>query len=114
MSLFFINDALAATNTVTTSAQQPGGAGNMLFILIIFAAIFYFLLIRPQAKRNKAQQKMWSSLEIGDEVTTIGGIMGRIKKVDEQMITLEISPGVEIKVQKIAVSSLLPKDSLKN
>lgn len=111
MSLFF-TDAYAATTTAS-DAQQGGGL-NIIFISVLFVAIFYFLIIRPQSKRNKAHQEIINNLQKGDEVATAGGILGRIIKIDEAIITIEISDNVQIKVQKNSVVSLLPKGTLKN
>lgn len=112
MSIFF-TDAYAATTTAAADAQQGGGF-NIILLSVLFVAIFYFLLIRPQSKRNKAHQDIVNNLQKGDEVVTTGGILGRIIKIDDAIITLEISDNVQIKVQKNSVASLLPKGTLKN
>lgn len=109
MSLPFINDAYAAT----TDSAQAGGLSTIL-MLVVFFAIFYFLLIRPQAKRNKAHQQLVNDLQKGDEVVTSGGILGRIVKVEENILTLEVSENTQLKIQRNAVVSVLPKGSLKN
>jgi preprotein translocase subunit YajC len=99
-------------------AQAAGGAtqsdllSTMLPMVAIFV-VFYFLMIRPQQKKTKEHRKMLDSLEKGNEVVTAGGIAGRISKIDDQYVTVEIAPGVEIHVQRQAVSQLLPKGSLK-
>jgi preprotein translocase subunit YajC len=101
-------------------AQTPGGGlggggmGPQVIILVVFVAVFYFLLIRPQQKRMKDQQAMLSRLASGDEVVTSGGILGRITEVNDTFITLEISDGVRIKVQKNQISQLMPKGTLKS
>ncbi|MGH8206499.1 MAG: preprotein translocase subunit YajC, partial [Steroidobacteraceae bacterium] len=85
-----------------------------IVILVVFVAIFYFLLIRPQQKRMKDQQAMLSRLSTGDEVVTTGGILGRITEVGDSFITLEITDGVRVKVQKAQVTALMPKGTLKS
>lgn len=112
MSLPFINDALAATPA--TAQANPNGGLSTIIMLVVFVGIFYFLLIRPQAKRAKDQQNLINSLQKGDEVTTSGGLLGRIIKIEDNIITLALNDTVEIKIQKNAVIGLLPKGTLKN
>jgi preprotein translocase subunit YajC len=112
MSLFF-TDAYAATTTANSEMQQ-GGSLNIILLSVLFVIIFYFLLIRPQSKRNKAQQELINNLQKGEEVVTIGGVLGRIVNLDSTLLTLEISENTQIKVQKNAIVSLLPKGTLKN
>ena len=106
--MFLISDAMAET-------AAPPGAGYSMFIMIgIFFVIMYFMIIRPQQKRQKEHQKLISSLSKGDEVVTNGGILGKILKVGENSIKVEIAEGVTIKLQKNSISSVLPKGSLKH
>ena len=104
---FFINNAWAQ------AAPQEGGSGSLLFMMIVFFAIFYFLLIRPQSKQAKEQKQMLESITKGDEVVTTGGILGRVNKVGDNFILLEISKDLEVKLQKGAVSNILPKGTMK-
>lgn len=99
-------------NAYAQDAAQPGGLASFLPLLIIFA-VFYFLLIRPQMKRAKEHKKMTESLAKNDEIVTNGGLAGRVTKVDESFVTLQIAEGVEVQIQRNAVGSLLPKGSLK-
>ncbi|MBK7765282.1 MAG: preprotein translocase subunit YajC [Sulfuritalea sp.] len=100
------------------AASDPmGGLMGMLPILLMFV-VLWFVMIRPQMKKAKEQQKMVSELAKGDEVVTQGGIAGRIAKVGENYLSLEVAEGKEgavvITVQKNAVGALLPKGTLKN
>ncbi len=100
------------------AASDPtGGLMGMLPILLMFV-VLWFVMIRPQMKKAKEQQKMVSELTKGDEVVTQGGIVGRISKVGENYLSLEVADGkdgpVVITVQKNAVGALLPKGTLKN
>jgi preprotein translocase subunit YajC len=99
------------------AADQTGGLMGMLPILLMFI-VLWFVMIRPQMKKAKEQQKMVSELAKGDEVVTQGGITGRIAKVGENYLSLEVAEGkdgpVVITVQKNAVGALLPKGTLKN
>jgi preprotein translocase subunit YajC len=81
--------------------------------MVAIFVVFYFLLIRPQQKRAKEQKTMLGALQKGDEVVTAGGLVGKISKLTEQYASLEVSPNVEITVQRQAVSQLLPKGTIK-
>ena len=85
-----------------------------ILMLVGFIAIFYFLLWRPQQKRAKEHRNLVENLAKRDEIATGGGLMGRITKVSEEVITLEIAKGTEVIVQKPAVAVLLPKGTLKD
>ena len=104
---FFIASAHAQ------DATQPGGLMSFLPLIIIFV-IFYFLLIRPQMKRAKEHKKLVAELGNGDEVVTNGGILGRITNVGESFITVELADNVQIKVQRHAIASIMPKGTIKS
>lgn len=107
---FFIPGAMAA------EAPAGGGAGIPgldLFIIIAFALVFYFIVWRPQSKRAKEHRELVSSLSKGDEVVTNGGMIGKITRVEDQYIAVEVADKVEIKVQKHAVAAALPKGTIK-
>lgn len=82
--------------------------------LLLMFVILYFLMIRPQLKRAKDQKTMMAALQKGDEVVTQGGIAGKITKVGENYINVEIANNTEVVVQKNSIQTLLPKGSLKN
>jgi len=100
------------------SAQAAGGQGMSVMGQVIFFAgfilIFYFLIWRPQSKRAKEHKALMSGLNKGDEVVTSGGMAGRITKVADDFIVLEVADNVEIKIQKVAVAAALPKGTLKD
>ena len=106
---FFISDAFAQGG----AGGAGPGMGDFLFLIVLFA-VFYFLLIRPQQKRAKEHKKMVEALAKGDEVVTTGGLLGRITKVGDNFITVEISDGLEVRVQRGSVSSLMPKGTIKS
>ncbi|WP_264158744.1 preprotein translocase subunit YajC [Noviherbaspirillum aerium] len=81
--------------------------------IILMFIVLYFLMIRPQMKRQKEQKAMMDALAKGDEVITAGGIVGKVSKVTDAYVTLEVADGTEIVVQKAAVSTLLPKGTIK-
>ncbi|MEY4760991.1 MAG: hypothetical protein RLZZ200_847 [Pseudomonadota bacterium] len=110
MSSFLIADAQAQA----AGAPPPGGGVGQIAILVIFVVVFYFLLIRPQQKRAKEHQAMLSKLSSGDEVVTAGGIVGRIREINENFVSLEIASDVCITVQRGQVTSLVPKGTYKS
>ena len=94
--------------------QSPMGSFQGMFVMIsLFFVIFYFLVMRPQSKQQNELKTMRDKLAKGDEVVTAGGVVGRISKLGEQYLTLEIAPNTEIVVQRSAVSVPLPKGTLK-
>ncbi|MEK0435940.1 MAG: preprotein translocase subunit YajC [Pseudomonadota bacterium] len=98
------------------AAAPAGGAGGGLLGLlpiILMFVVLYFLMIRPQMKRQKEQKAMIDALTKGDEVVSAGGLVGRVTKVGDAYITLEIAEGTEITLQKAAVTLLLPKGTIK-
>jgi preprotein translocase subunit YajC len=106
---FIIDNALAENGA--KSAAPPDFS---FFIMIgIFFLIMYFMIIRPQSKRTKEHKKLIESLAKGDEVVTNGGLLGKITEVGESLIQMEISQGVVIKVQKNAVTMVMPKGTMK-
>ena len=106
---FFISDAMAQG----APAQQGDPLMSFLPLIILFV-IFYFLLIRPQQKKAKEHKTMVENLKKGDEIVTQGGIVGKVLEVGDGFFTCEIADKVEVKVQSHAVSTVLPKGTLKN
>lgn len=98
-------------------AQAAPAAGGMdlfgLLPLILMFVLLYFLLIRPQAKRAKEHRSMLTGLQKGDEVVTAGGALGKITRVGDNFVSVEIAPNVEIQVQKPSITTLLPKGTIK-
>jgi len=105
---------------ISTAAAQAQGApatGNplMQFLpLVLIFIVFYFLLIRPQTKRAKEHTAMVAALEVGAEVATNGGILGKVVALGDTYVTLEIAEGVQVKVQRSTISQILPKGTLKS
>jgi preprotein translocase subunit YajC len=104
---FLISDAMAAT---------PQGQADplMSFLPLIFIfVVFYFLLIRPQSKKAKEHKLMVEALSKGDEVVTNGGLLGRITRVGDNFVELEVADQVNVKVQRQAVANVMPKGTIK-
>lgn len=104
-----ISDAQAAD---PAPAGAAGGLMSFLPLIVIFV-IFYFLLIRPQTKRAKEHREMVAKLGKGDEVVTSGGILGRVTDLEDAYLTVEVANGVAVKVQRHAVTQVLPKGTIK-
>ena len=106
----FISSALAQA-----PAGGTGDAGLIGFLpIVLMFVLLYFLMIRPQMKRSKEQKLMIDALQKGDEVVAAGGIAGKITKLGDAYLTLQVAPETEISVQKAAVQTLLPKGTLKS
>jgi preprotein translocase subunit YajC len=113
---------MAVTDTLTliTAQAAPAGGENalmgMLPIILMFV-ILYFLMIRPQMKRQKEHRNLIAALAKGDEVVTAGGMLGKVTKVNDSYVTVEVSEladkPVEVIMQKSSVSTVLPKGTIK-
>ena len=102
---------------ISPAYAQAIGGGDPGFIgflpIILMFVLLYFLMIRPQMKRAKEQKAMVEALQKGDEVVTAGGVVGKITKLGEQYVTIEIAPNTEVVLQRSAVQVPLPKGTLK-
>ena len=96
------------------AAAGPAGSGFEWVFLIGFLVIFYLMIWRPQAKRAKEHKNLLGGLQKGDEVVTSGGIIGKVTKVTDDFVVVEISDNVELKFQKQAIAATLPKGTLKS
>lgn len=106
---FLISTAHAAP----AAAQGPSLMTNLLMIAV-FIGIFYFLIWRPQAKRAKEHRSLIESLGVGSEIVFAGGLMGKITKLDGDFAVVELSRGVDVKIQRASVISVLPEGTLNN
>lgn len=105
----FISNAFAAA-----PAQDPTGGMMQFLPLIVIFVLFYFMLIRPQMKKAKEQKNMIDALQKGDEIITAGGQLGKVVKVGENYVSVEIADNVVVQVQKAAITTLLPKGTIKS
>ena len=106
---FLISDAYAQA----APAAQQGNQYGFLIMMGLFFVIFYFMLIRPQSKRAKEHKAMLAALAVGDEVLTAGGIVGKVAAVSDTFVDLEVASGVTLKIQRMQVTALMPKGTLK-
>ena len=105
---------LAATAHAQTGAESAqGGEMFQIFFLIGLFALFYFIAIRPQRKRQKEHTDMVSALSKGDEVVTTSGILGKITRLEDNFVVLQVTDNVELKFQRSYVNAVLPKGTLK-
>jgi preprotein translocase subunit YajC len=99
--------------------SAPAAGGDMqstlmsMLPLALMFVVLYFVMIRPQMKKQKEHAAMISALAKGDEVITGGGLLGKVSKMGDTFIGLEVSPGVDIQIQRSAVIQVLPKGSIK-
>lgn len=102
---------------ISEAWAQDGGAGGSGLIgilpMVLIFVVFYFLLIRPQQKRAKEHRAMVASLEEGDEIVTNGGVLGKITEVDDNFASVQIAEGITVKVQRPAISQMMPKGTVK-
>ena len=108
--MIFISDAMAEG---AAAAHAPGGEGLPLLFLIGMFVIMYLFIIRPQVKRQKEHKKLVEALGKGDEVQTVGGLMGKITEVGENFVKLEIADNTVVTVRRVSVEAVMPKGSLK-
>lgn len=105
---FFISNAMAS------GTPQQGSGLELLIMVGIFFAIMYFMIIRPQAKRAKEHKNMLDNLQKGDEVSTTGGIVGKVTEIGENMVEIKVAENTNIKIQRHAVASVMPKGTMKS
>lgn len=97
------------------AGAPPEGAGIMQLVMIVGMVIFfYFIIIRPQRKQQKEHKNMIESLQVGDEVVTTAGLLGKIRKINDDYAVLKVADNVELKFQKHALHAVLPKGTLKS
>src|SRR5207253_4089684 len=91
------------TNALIAASSSSGGSSALLISLGLMVVIFYFLLIRPQRRRAMQQRDLVESLDVGDEVVTVGGMFGTIRAIDDDLVTVEVAPGTDIRMLKSAI-----------
>ena len=108
----FISTAIAQT------APAAAGGGDMMssltgmLPLVLMFVVLYFVMIRPQMKKQKEHRAMIDALAKGDEVATAGGLLGKVTKLGDSYLTLELAPGLEVQLQRSAIVQVLPKGAI--
>ncbi|MGH8803865.1 MAG: preprotein translocase subunit YajC [Polaromonas sp.] len=108
----FISSAFAQT---APAAAEGGGMMSSLtgmLPLVLMFVVLYFVMIRPQMKKQKEHRTMIEALAKGDEVATAGGLLGKVTKLGDVYLTLELAPGVEVQLQRSAIIQVLPKGAI--
>jgi preprotein translocase subunit YajC len=104
---WFIQDAYA-------QAEATSDTFLSLLPLVLIFGVFYFLLIRPQNKRQKEHKELVANIAVGDEVATAGGVLGTVTAVKDQFVHVQVADGVELKIQRHTVGSVMPKGTVKS
>ena len=109
----FISSAFAQTAPAAAAGGDMQSSLMSMLPLVLMFVVLYFVMIRPQMKKQKEHRSMIEALAKGDEIVTGGGILGKVTKLGDGYLSLEIANGVEIQVQRSAVIQVLPKGSIK-
>jgi preprotein translocase subunit YajC len=108
----FISSAFAQTAPAAAGGDMQSSLMSMLPLVLMFV-VLYFVMIRPQMKKQKEHKAMIDAIAKGDEVVTAGGVLGKVSKLGDNYVGLEIASGVEVQIQRSAVVQVLPKGSIK-
>ena len=106
--------ANAYAQTAPAAGGDFGASLTSMLPLVLMFVVLYFIMIQPQMKRQKEHRAMLAALAKGDEIATTGGLLGRITRLGDHSLTLQVAEGVEVEVQRSAVLQVLPKGSLKS
>ncbi|MDD2881564.1 MAG: preprotein translocase subunit YajC [Rhodoferax sp.] len=109
----FISSAIAQTAPAAAAGGDLQSSLMGMLPLVLMFVVLYFVMIRPQMKKAKEHKSMVESLAKGDEVATAGGILGKVTKLGDSFINIEVANGVEVQLQRSAVVQVLPKGSIK-
>jgi len=110
---FLISDVFAETTGSAASQSTASGLLSILPMIILLVGFMYFMVIRPQSKRAKEHKNLLDNLQKGDEVVTIGGILGKIEKISNDFMVISIADNTNITVQKSAISNIVPRGTMK-
>ena len=109
----FISSAFAQTAPAAAAGSDMQSSLMSMLPLVLMFVVLYFVMIRPQMKKQKEHRAMIDALAKGDEIATAGGLLGKVTKLGEGYLSLEIANGVEVQLQRSAVVQVLPKGSIK-
>jgi preprotein translocase subunit YajC len=108
----FISSAFAQTAPAAAGGDMFSSLTSMLPLVLMFV-VLYFVMIRPQMKKQKEHRTMIDAIAKGDEVVTVGGVLGKVAKMGDSYLALEVASGIELQVQRSAIVQVLPKGSIK-
>ena len=108
----FISTAFAQTAPTAAAGSDMMSSLTGMLPLVLMFVVLYFVMIRPQMKKQKEHRTMIEALAKGDEVATAGGLLGKVTKLGDVYLTLELTPGVEVQLQRSAIVQVLPKGAL--
>ena len=109
----FISSAFAQTAPAAAAGGDMQSSLMSMLPLVLMFVVLYFVMIRPQMKKQKEAKAMIDALAKGDEIVTVGGMLGKITKISDNALSLEVANGVEVQIQRNAVVQVLPKGSIK-
>jgi preprotein translocase subunit YajC len=109
----FISSAFAQTAPAAAAGGDMQSTLMSMLPLLLMFGVLYFVMIRPQMKKQKEHRAMIDALAKGDEIVTAGGLLGKVSKIDDAYIGVELAAGVEVQMQRSAVVQVLPKGSIK-
>ena len=109
----FISSAFAQTVPAAAAGGDMQSSLMSMLPLVLMFVVLYFVMIRPQMKKQKEHRSMIEALAKGDEIVTVGGILGKVSKLGDNYVTLEVAANVEVQIQRSAVVQVLPKGSIK-
>jgi preprotein translocase subunit YajC len=109
----FISSAYAQTAPAAAAGGDVQSTLMSMLPLVLMFVVLYFVMIRPQMKKQKEAKAMIDALAKGDEVVTVGGMLGKVTKLNDNSLSLEVANGVEVQIQRNAVVQVLPKGSIK-
>jgi preprotein translocase subunit YajC len=109
----FISSAFAQTAPAAAAGGDLQSTLMSMLPLVLMFVVLYFVMIRPQMRKQKEAKAMIDALAKGDEVVTVGGMLGRVTKLNDNSLSLEVANGVEVQIQRNAVVQVLPKGTIK-
>lgn len=108
----FISSAIAQTAPAAAGGSDMMSSLTGMLPLVLMFVVLYFVMIRPQMKKQKEHRTMIDALAKGDEVATAGGLLGKVTKMGDSYLTLEVAPGMEVQLQRSAIVQVLPKGAI--
>jgi preprotein translocase subunit YajC len=109
----FISSAFAQTAPAAAAGGDMQSTLMSMLPLVLMFVVLYFVMIRPQMKKQKEAKAMIDALAKGDEVVTVGGMLGKITKINDNSLSVEVAAGVEVQIQRNAIVQVLPKGAIK-